>query len=456
MLKQTLINNEEHLITHESQLTEIFFSGCKTRDIIAQKRVGLEFEKLPVCQKDFKAASYQEIAKFLTALKNNSRQWTQGVYEDKALLGLVSDDGVITLEPGSQTELSLKPLKNIDTIAKILQNYNKVTAELAQEHGIIWLGCGIQPVSTYRNINIIPKKRYEYMTKYLPSVAKKPLVMMRETAGIQASFDYSDEKDAMQKFAFALKLSPFVSAIYANSPIRNSRLTKYKSNRAASWLETDNDRCGLVSPKVFSGDFSFEEYAQILLDVPMIFIERYINGVKKSLRVENLTFRKFMKQGYQGFYPNKDDWSTHLSLYFPDVRIKSYIEIRNHDNQRRDLICSVPALWKGLLYNNEAMRAVLDILKNLTYFDFEYVRRKTLKYGLDMKIKHLPLKDIAKEIVDISYQSLKSYSKGEENFLEPLKEYTDNGITPADVVIKNFNTTWNGNISKFIEYCQLK
>ena len=456
MLKQTLINNEEHLITHESQLTEIFFSGCKTRDIIAQKRVGLEFEKLPVCKKDFKAASYQEIAKFLTVLKNNSRQWTQGVYEDKALLGLVSGDGVITLEPGSQTELSLKPLKNIDTIAKILQNYNKVTAELAQEHGIIWLGCGIQPVSTYRNINIIPKKRYEYMTKYLPSVAKKPLVMMRETAGIQASFDYSDEKDAMQKFAFALKLSPFVSAIYANSPIRNSRLTKYKSNRAASWLETDNDRCGLVSPKVFSGDFSFEEYAQILLDVPMIFIERYINGVKKSLRVENLTFRKFMKQGYQGFYPNKDDWSTHLSLYFPDVRIKSYIEIRNHDNQRRDLICSVPALWKGLLYNNEAMRAVLDILKNLTYFDFEYVRRKTLKYGLDMKIKHLPLKDIAKEIVDISYQSLKSYSKGEENFLEPLKEYTDNGITPADVVIKNFNTTWNGNISKFIEYCQLK
>ena len=456
MLKQTLINNEEHLITHESQLTEIFFSGCKTRDIIAQKRVGLEFEKLPVCQKDFKAASYQEIAKFLTALKNNSRQWTQGVYEDKALLGLVSGDGVITLEPGSQTELSLKPLKNIDTIAKILQNYNKVTAELAQEHGIIWLGCGIQPVSTYRNINIIPKNRYEYMTKYLPSVAKKPLVMMRETAGIQASFDYFDENDAMQKFAFALKLSPFVSAIYANSPIRNSRLTKYKSNRAASWLETDNDRCGLVSPKVFSGDFSFEEYAQILLDVPMIFIERYINGVKKSLRVENLTFRKFMKQGYQGFYPNKDDWSTHLSLYFPDVRIKSYIEIRNHDNQRRDLICSVPALWKGLLYNNEAMRDVLDILKNLTYFDFEYVRRKTPKYGLDMKIKHLPLKDIAKEIVDISYQSLKSYSKGEENFLEPLKEYTDNGITPADVVIKNFNTTWNRNISKFIEYCQLK
>ena len=316
-----------------------------------------------------------------------------------------------------------------------------------------FIGFNILPVFL---LNIIPKKRYEYMTKYLPSVAKKPLVMMRETAGIQASFDYFDENDAMQKFAFALKLSPFVSAIYANSPIRNSRLTKYKSNRAASWLETDNDRCGLVSPKVFSGDFSFEEYAQILLDVPMIFIERYINGVKKSLRVENLTFRKFMKQGYQGFYPNKDDWSTHLSLYFPDVRIKSYIEIRNHDNQRRDLICSVPALWKGLLYNNEAMRAVLDILKNLTYFDFEYVRRKTPKYGLDMKIKHLPLKDIAKEIVDISYQSLKSYSKGEENFLEPLKEYTDNGITPADVVIKNFNTTWNRNISKFIEYCQLK
>ena len=456
MLKQSLINIEENILSNENQLTEIFFSGCKTPEIMAQQRVGVEFEKLPVCKKDLKAATYPQVARFLSSLKKRQAQWTGCVYEHNALLGLVSNNGVITLEPGSQTELSLSPMDSIDNISKILKNYNNLTSQLAQELGLLWLGCGIQPVSTYRNINIIPKKRYEYMTKYLPTVARKPLVMMRETAGIQSSFDYSSEEDAMRKFSFALKLSPFISAAFANSPIRNGRLTKFKSNRAASWLETDNDRCGLVSSKVFSEDFSFKQYAQILLDVPMIFIERMINGTKTAIKVENITFRQFMKHGYEGFFAQKDDWEIHLSLYFPDVRFKSYIEIRNHDNQRSDLICSVPALWKGLLYNQEAMASVLDILKGFTYFDFEYVRRKTPHYGLDMNIKHLPLRDIVKEIVDISYQSLKSFTNGEEKYLESLMEYTNNGITPADVIIEKYNGEWNGNIFKFAEYSSLK
>lgn len=456
MLKQSSINFEENLRADEIQLCEIFFSGCKTPDVIAQKRAGVEFEKLPVCINNYKAAPYQQVAKFLNALKTKQPQWFDGLYENNALLGLVSDNAVITLEPGSQTELSLKPFGSIDKISSILKSYNKVTADLAKEQGILWLGYGIQPVSTYRNINIIPKKRYEYMTKYLPSVAKKPLIMMRETAGIQASFDYGSEEDAMKKFALALKLSPFISAAYANSPIRNGRLTKFKSNRAASWLETDNDRCGLVSSKIFSGDFSFEQYAQILLDVPMIFIERVLNGVKKAIRVKNLTFRQFIKKGYEGFSANKEDWETHLSLYFPDVRLKSYIEIRNHDNQREDMICSVPALWKGLLYNNDAIQAVIDILKNLTYFDVEYVRHKTPKCGLDMKIKHLSLKDIVREIVDISYQSLKTNGQDEEKYLEPLKEYIARGITPADVIIEKYNKDWHGNLTEFVNYCALK
>lgn len=455
MLKQSLINIEENILADENQLTEIFFSGAKSQEILAQKRVGVEFEKLPVLKKDFSAAPYSQTAKFLNSFKNKYNQWGNGIYENNAILGLLGAEGTITLEPGSQTEISLKPCSSLEEIARTLENYNKITSQIAQEHGIVWLGYGIQPVSTYRNIHIIPKRRYEYMTKYLPTVAKKPLVMMRETAGIQSSFDYLDEQDAMKKFAFALKLSPLVSAAFANSPIRNGRLTRFKSNRAASWLETDNDRCGLVSAKVFSGEFSFAQYAQILLDVPMIFIERKINDVKTAIKVDNLTFRQFMKQGYQGFYAQKDDWETHLSLYFPDVRLKSYIEIRNHDNQRAPLICCVPALWKGLVYNDSAMEAVNGILKGLTYFDFEYIRRKTPHCGLDMRIKHLPAADIVREIVDISYQSLQSFKQGEEKYLEPLRELIHKGITPADMIIEKWDNEWNRKISSLINFSKL-
>lgn len=450
MLKHIPIETEQNLITDEAQLCNIFRSGFKS---CSKKNVGVEFEKLPVNNKTFKAAPYSAVSKFLLDFKNG--QW-QGVYENGSILGLQNADGSISLEPGSQTEISLVPSSSISEIKKYLDNYNKTTAKAADKHGITWLGYGIQPISTYSTMNIIPKKRYEHMTKYLPTVAKKPLIMMRETSGIQASFDYENEADAMKKFSLALKLSPIISAAFANSPIRNGRLTKYKSNRAASWLETDNNRCGLVSSSAFKPDaFCFEDYARILLDVPMIFIERTINNTKTALSTPNMTFRQFFKHGYEGYQATVQDWELHLSLYFPDVRFKSYLEIRNHDNQRSDLICAVPAFWKGLIYNDSAINAVNDILKSFTYFDFAYLRTKTPQHGLDIKIKNLRLKDLAKEIVQISYDSLKSYHSNEEIYLEPFKELVDKGLTPADIIINKWQNEWKGDISKLVEYSKL-
>ena len=450
MLKHIPSNTQQNLITDETQLCDIFRSGFKS---CKDKNVGVELEKLPVNKKNFKAATYTDVSKFLLDFKNG--KW-QGIYENGAILGLENADGNITLEPGSQTEISLVPSNSISKIRKYLDDYNKKTALTAEKYGIVWLGYGIQPVSTYSTMNIIPKKRYEHMTKYLPTIAKKPLIMMRETSGIQSSFDYENEADAMKKFSLALKLSPIISAAFANSPIRNGRLTKYKSNRAASWLDTDNDRCGLVGSKAFkSNAFSFEDYAQILLDVPMIFIERVVDNKKTALKTENLTFRQFLKNGYQGFRATTQDWELHLSLYFPDVRFKNYVEIRNHDNQRSELICAVPAFWKGLIYNDNAIEAVNDLLKGFTYFDFAYLRSKTPQHGLDMKIKNFKLKDLAKEIVQISYDSLKAANEGEEVFLEPFKAIIDRGLTPADIIIDKWQNEWKGDISKLIEYSRL-
>lgn len=450
MLKNYKKSNEKKL--EYAELSDIFYSGIKPQESIWQKNVGIEYEKLPVKNNDNRAVPYFGISKFLHEYKKN---FGDLIVENGSVLGLKSSIGTITLEPGSQTEISLCPTNNLVEAKKILDNYNKKTACIADKLNFSWLGYGIQPVSTYRNINIIPKKRYEYMTQYLPTVAKKPLIMMRETAGIQASFDYFSEEDAMKKFSFALKLSPIVSAMFANSPIRNGHLTKFKSNRAASWLNTDNQRCGLVSSKVFSGEFSFDDYVQILLDVPMIFIERNIDGKKTAIKIENRTFREFLNDGYAGFSPIMADWETHLSLYFTDVRFKNYIEIRNHDNQRSELMCSVPALWKGLIYNNDAMLYLKNVLKRFTYFDISYLRLQTPQHGLNMRIKGYNLSDIAKEIVDVSYNSLKSYGAGEEILLEPLKSVVNSGLTPADVIIKKWSNEWNQNISRLVEYSKI-
>ena len=431
------------------QLTGLFYSGCKT-----DEKVGIEYEKLPIYSDNFKAVKYEDIARFMLQFKNG--KW-DGIYSDNNILGLENETGVISLEPGSQFELSLNPLDSIAQIKEKIDSYNEQSAQLAQKLGITWLGYGIQPLSTYKDIKVIPKKRYRYMSEYLPTVAKRPLVMMRETSGIQVGIDYKSEEDAMKKLALALKLSPIISAVFANSPIRNGQLSSYKSFRALSWLHTDNARCGLISSKIFEknsdfSNFTFKDYAQVLLNVPMIFIERSeVEG--SALAVKNLTFKQFLEHGYEGYYATLKDWQLHCSLYFPEVRLKNFLEIRNHDNQRNELIPCVPAFWKGVMYNESATDEINSILNKFSYIDFKYIRHRTPKYGLDMSIRGYKISDLAKEIINISYEALKNTN--EEIYLEAIKELVDSGKTPADIIIKNWEGTWNKDISKLIEYSKL-
>ena len=269
------------------------------------------------------------------------------------------------------------------------------------------------------------------MTNYLPKRAKLPFVMMRETAGIQVGLDYSSEEDAMQKLKTALKLSPLVSAMFANSPVRNSRLSGAKSFRAYSWLNTDEQRCGLISEKIFHDDFSFEDYKNVLFDIPMIFIEK--DG--KYIDTGDLTFGEYYKHGFEGYFPTFEDWQTHMSLFFPDVRLKTYLEIRNHDSQKSELITAVPAIWKGILYNKEARESIDDMFKGSEFRDFEELRYLTPDYGLEMKFNRYNLFDLAKEVLDISRQSLEEMKTGEEQYLEPIYGYVNKKITPADEII---------------------
>ncbi len=410
-------------ICSKSEFTEIFYSGCKKETLI-----GVEYEKLPVYKDSYKAVSYDDICKIILKLENENRTV---IFDEVYPMGMIFAKGHISLEPGSQLEISIDPVKEISEIKNIIDNYNKETEKVSEEYGICWLGCGIQPISTCDNINIIPKKRYGHMTEYLPKKARLPFVMMRETAGIQVGVDYNSEEDAMSKLSTAIKLSPIVSAMFANSPIRNLRLTGFKSFRAYSWLNTDEQRCGLISEKLFHNDFSFEDYKNVLFDVPMIFIIK--NG--KYISTGNMTFGEYYKKGYEGYFPTLEDWNNHISLFFPDVRLKTYLEIRNHDSQKPDMICAVPALWKAILYNKDAQCAIDEIFKSFDYHDFQRIRFLTPKYGLNIQFKKYPLCDLAKEIINIAIHSLSLMKTGEEKYIFPLATFVKQCKTPADDII---------------------
>ena len=369
------------------------------------------------------------------------------------LLGLKGDFKYISLEPGSQTEISTYPHKRISEIASKIEDYNQKSAIIGEELGINWIGYGIQPVSTFDSIKIIPKKRYEIMTDYLPTKGDKALVMMRETAGIQTSIDYESEEDAMNKIKVSLAISPIITAMFANSPIRGGKDTGYKSYRASSWLKTDNDRCGLISRKIFEENFSFDDYAEYLLNTPMFFIERN----NTLINTTHLTFNEFLNKGFDGFNATLEDWDIHMSTVFPDVRLRNYIEIRNCDSQRSDLILALPALIKGIMYNEDALNQVWELVKDFNWEELQEMRYLVPKFGFEATVKDIKVAKLAKELVNVAEFSLFSNpeTRNEAVYLEKLKELVQQEKTPADIILKNWTSGWNKNIEKLVEYSKL-
>jgi len=442
-----MLNSTTQKKLYKNDLINYFKNSAKNSE-----KIGLEYEKIGVTKRTFKAVSYSQIEHFLEKL-SEFEDYTRifNTPDKEHLIGLNNHCSNISLEPGSQFEISLTPHKELSALDEQIKKHNELTRAIADDLGIIWLATGLQPVSTFDEIKIIPKKRYEIMTQYLPNVAQMPLVMMRETAGIQTAVDYKNEEDAIEKLRISLKLSPIVSAAFANSPIRNGKLSGYKSFRAQSWTQTDNERCGLVNSKLFDKnyDFKFVDYIDVLCNIQMIML----HFSEEQIAVNNFTFSEFMSNGYNGKFPSINDFEAHLSLYFTDSRLKKYLEIRNHDSQLPKLIMCVPAFWKGIMYNSDASDAVNSILQNFSYKDFDYLRNTVPKQGLDCKLGHHNLKDIAKEIFEISYNTLKLTN--EETYLEPILELINDGLTPADIVIKNFEGIWNKDIKRFINYCQI-
>lgn len=409
-------------------------------------KVGMEFERLPVNTETYGAVDYwgcEGVCSLLSKFAGKNH-WDY-IVDEKNIIGLANEHDTITLEPGAQVEISTKPETTIFKLKEKIDNINSKLKSAIGEKDFCLLSYGVSPITTNKNIRIIPKRRYKIMASYLWGILSD--VMMRETAGIQCCIDFKSEEDAMRKYKLANKLSPFMTAMFANSPIRGGVDTGYKSFRALAWINTDNDRCGFAGK--ISEEFSFEDYIDCVLKTPMIFIQREGQPVEIN---GNITFEDFLKEGYHGLCPSLEDYELQANLCFPEVRLRNFIEIRNHDCVGGCLKYAIPAIYKGILYDNNAMSECEDLFKHLQYKDFSELRYNVPKNGLQAELKHSKILDYAKEIVQIAEKSLKEAQTGEELFLQELKSMLNKGISPADIIINKWNGSWHKNPSKMIHY----
>ena len=405
-----------------NQLLEEFILGCKNT-----QKVGMEYERIPVHKSTGEVVSYYGEYGMCELLREFAREdnWDY-ILDDVNIIGLKKLHDTITLEPGCQFELSVEPQELIKDLKAKIENIDSAIKPILEKFEIELINKGVSPKTTYRNIDLLPKRRYAIMANYMWGILSD--VMMRETAGIQVGIDYKSESDAIKKFNLANMMMPFVTAMYSNSKIRGGVNTGYKSFRALAWLNTDNERCGFATR--FTDGMCFRDYVNRLLDTPMIFINRENQTLSLNGR---LTFKQFMEKGYEGFEANIEDWKLHSNLYFPDVRLRNFIEIRNHDCVGGGLEYSIPALYKGIMYNSDAISEVEKMLSKYFYNELNELRYNVARFGIHSKIRGVKVRDICKALVEISYNSLKNQSDNEENFLEPIIELLNKNKMPADL-----------------------
>lgn len=402
-------------------------------------RIGAEAEKFGVDARTGAAIPYEgerSVLAVLQALVERHGWVPEHETPGGPLIALVRAGASVTLEPGAQLELSGAPLETIHQICSEMCGHLAELRDISSELNFAWLGIGFHPFASQAELSWVPKARYAIMRRYLPTRGAHGLDMMRRTATVQANFDYASEEGAMRALRVALRLSPLVTAIFANSPFYEGALFGGRSYRARVWLDVDPARQGLIR-NVLERGRRFSDYVAWAVDAPMFLIKRDGEVIENT----GQTFRDFLENGFQGHRATRADWETHLNTLFPEVRLKRTIEVRGADSLPANLICALPALWAGILYDARALDEADALSESFRFDELEAVRPVIAERALRATFRGKPLAAMAEQLVAIASGGLERRArlnksgKDERVHLERISALIARGHSPADALV---------------------
>ncbi|WP_299043494.1 glutamate--cysteine ligase [uncultured Tateyamaria sp.] len=444
-------------IEHHDQLAQYLADGCKPKD---QWRIGTEHEKFGYCRDTLKPLPYagaRSIEAVLSALRDR-HAWAE-IREGGKLIGLEKDGANVSLEPGGALELSGAPLETIHETCDEVNSHLREVMDIANEIGVGFIGLGAAPTWSHEEMPLMPKGRYTLMDAYMGKVGTMGRVMMRRTCTVQVNLDFATEADMVQKMRVAIALQPVAVALFANSPFFENKLNGHKSWRSRVWRDLDPDRTGMI-PFVFEDGFGFERWVQYALDVPMYFVYRdgkYVDALGQSFR----DFLQGRLPALPGETPTLSDWADHLTTAFPEARVKKFIEMRGADGGPWRRLCALPAFWVGLTYDQTALDAAWDLVRDLDAETREGLRVAASVDGLQAEVNGVKMHDLAREAVAISRAGLAARARpgagglipDETHFLNALQESVETGKAPADELLDRYHGDWGGDISRvFADY----
>src|SRR3954453_1954231 len=442
-------------INSRDELVAWFEAGCKPA---SEFRVGTEHEKFVFTLNGHRPVPYGG-PRGIRALLNGMQHllgW-EPIMEGDNIIGLadVTGGGAISLEPGGQFELSGAPVDTIHQTCNELMAHLAQVREIAKPFGIGFLGLGMTPNWSRADIPQMPKGRYEIMTAYMPKVGRYGLDMMYRTCRVQTNHDFSSEAAMVKKLRVTLALQPVATALFPNSPFTEGKPNGLVSFRSEIWRHTDPDRSGML-PWAFEPGMGFERYVDYALDVPMYFVkrgERYVDVAGQSFR--DLLAGKL--PGLPGERPTISDWANPVSTIFPEVRLKRYLEMRGADGGPWRRLPAFAAFWVGLLYDDAALDAAWDLVKDWSADERQTLRDEVPKLGFKAQIRQWSVLNLAKETLKLAEQGLARRCKqdraghDETRYLRPIQEFVARGITPAEELLEKFHGPWQGSVDPIYE-----
>lgn len=382
----------------------------------AGKRIGFELERILIDDqgRTVPFAGERGVGALIAELAR-SRSESELVYIDGHLLGLnytfhgeLETVGVtVSLEPAAQLEVSAGPAHSVKALYDAICAFD---AEVERACAAIGLDASLVPVgynpvvSSPLDLELIPKERYRDMDAYLSRRGRYARDMMRCTASTQVSLDYEDERDAARIYRMATLLGPLFAFLFDNAPTFRGEPSPGMA-RSRIWHHVDVDRCGIV-PGAIEG-LSFEDY--IL----------WVSGVKPILftDAEHVTTSTgdCYTRDIMSNRPLKPAELMHLlSMVFPNVRLKGFVELREMDSLPPRLAAACTSFTGALFYDKCLEQKLAEHLRDYLPHGFAGVdendavvaRLHLEEQGWDAQVYGMPVEALVDAMVAVACENV--------------------------------------------------
>ncbi len=413
---------------NRQRIANYFASGAQP--INGPGKLGVEVEHFLVSN-DGRPVSYeptQDLLGVRDVLEHLRTWYPECTYNNAGdLLGLAGEEGTVTLEPAAQLELSAAPYTRVADIERAYTNFRTRVDDFLARHSARLVTAGYHPTRTAQQLTLIPKRRYDFMNDYFAHIHSNGDRMMRASASTQVSIDFADEADAVQKMRVSAALAPVLAAIADNTRVYEGEANHTPIRRLQLWREVDAARCGTI-PGIFRSCFGFLAYTDWLLDTSPIFVTRppANEPTADALRA---AYKVPAGDLYADALMDDADIEHLASMFWPDVRLKRFVEIRPADCMPLPQILGYAALVKGLFYSSEALKAIegaLGVENNvwpLTTGDVDNAIAQVQRHGFLGNVYGRPLKEWEDLLFSLARRALPAY---ERHHLAALEHFARN------------------------------